>query len=960
MTVHDDPHDSDQTAALLRGRRPGKGRERDELDARLHLEKMRAHFAQAEPKPVHFRKWTVLRKLGQGGMGTVYLAEDPGLDRKVALKLVGDQEESSARDTAREARALAAIHHERVVQVFSVDDTSPPVVVIEMEYVDGETLRRWAAHPERRWRALVNVIAGIGDGLAELHREGLIHRDVKPDNILISSSGEGKLADFGLAVATDRAHADTPDGDESTEKATPLELRMTASGALLGTLGYIAPEVMAGDEATPRSDLFGLASVLYEGLYGTLPFAGDSPEELAEAIQRGRLSVPQDAPKLPSWLLRALRRALSADPSARYPCVADFVRALRRGLRRRRLLMIAGGLLSTIAALPVAGWYLGPPPADPCALAGAPMAALVDAVQLQDRTTAPTASLLQATLVARRDAWVDADLRLCTAERRRPLFDLQSLDRDQRRRRCLDESLGTLTALLGPSAGTASAVSALTIADLVAAIEAIPTCDDAFLAHWRPGRTPGTRTKLDAALRHELAGESNQAERLARAIADGDHPAHERAEALYRLGHVLGGERRVLEATAALENARDLAFASGHDDLYCRAAAYQAKLAANVALSPEASRRDLRAATACMERTGSRSPILRGDLLEARGLLAHAAGQLDQAIDLHRQALTLRRTRLGEHHPDVTKSHHNLGTALSQRDNLGDHHSAEEHYREVTTFWREQLASDSPPLADVLVDLGALLADDERDEEAQAHLEEALAIYERNGGEHHASLAKIHTALALIALRHRDFEVGASRLAKAREHHELTDLRRDHRDRLLRLEAEGKLAALQGNFTSAEMLFREALDLRREALSDDELDVLVDWIEAAFAVNKTPELVARALAAGPPLLDRLRAEPDAARGGALAWYAATGLQTAGRSTEAIPFLQAALAAYESHPEPPLENLAELRWELALGLAETSPAESRALAEAAHEAYRNLGDRANAASTSRWLRAHAAP
>ncbi|MBK8230628.1 MAG: serine/threonine protein kinase [Candidatus Eisenbacteria bacterium] len=676
-----DGTDSPRTDVLLQRDRPAVP-EREDLDERLHLARMCERFAGAAAAPVVFRSWQVLRKLGQGGMGAVYLALDPALGRRVALKLIGGGSDvSPPRDSVREARALAAVDHPNIIHVHRVDERVPGTVVIEMEYIEGATLRAWIAARPRHWREIVAVVAAAGDGLTALHRAGIIHRDVKPDNILIGAAGEVKLADLGLAVASDRP----PFGEEhrsgSLGAASPLQIRFTADGGLLGTHGYIAPEVFAGAEATPSSDLFGLATTLHEALFGVLPFQGDTPAELAAAIRGGALQIPNTALSRPNWLIRALRRALAADPRQRPATVADFVQSLRRGLDRRRLAVMLAGLVAASSALSFLGWALGPVPVDPCASAGAPAAGLLgpQALRALDTGAAPesTRALLSAALTARRDAWIAADIGLCVATQHRPLLDLRTRIREARQRRCLDDTLGVLAAIIAAIGPDDPSRLARRLADTITAIEAIPTCQDPALAHWQPSPDPMLRDELARALRLELEGAHGPAEALAREIDQ--HPKaspYDRAEALYRLGHVLAAERRISAATAALSEAQHLALATGHDDLYCRAAAHRAKLASVIALTPDRARDDLQIAAACVERLGSRSPHLRADLLEARGLLADTAGELDVAIIFHEQALALRTKHLGEDHLETSQSHQNLANALTERNRDGDRNKA--------------------------------------------------------------------------------------------------------------------------------------------------------------------------------------------------------------------------------------------------------------------------------------------
>ncbi|HRI09535.1 MAG TPA: tetratricopeptide repeat protein, partial [Nannocystaceae bacterium] len=554
------------------------------------------------------------------------------------------------------------------------------------------------------------------------------------------------------------------------------------------------------------------------------------------------------------------------------------------------------------------------------------------------------------------------------------LLDLRTRLHDARQRRCLDDTLASLASLV--AAATPSDDddrSPQRLADAITAIEAVPTCEDPALAHWQPSPDPAIRQDLDRAHRLELEGAHAAAEALARRItASPQASPYDRAEALYRLGHVLAAERRQSAAAATLLDAQHLAFATGHDDLYCRAAAHRAKLVSLVALAPDLAQSDLQTAAACVERLGSRSPHLRADLLEARGLLADATGDHTAAIAFHQEALTLRVQHLGEHHLETTKSHQNLANALTERNQGSDRSEAQNHLDTARAHRRALLGPKNPLVADLLVDLGDLLAQQDDDLAARPHFAEALAIYDASAGHHDTSQAKLHTALADLDLRAHDraaadpaaaerLIAAADHLAKARAHHQRADLPPDHLDRIHRLTTEAQLATRQRDFIAAEAAYAEALALARPPRPHtlETLDLLADWIEPAYAALHRPQLAVAALDAGPALRDRLVTAFPPARRAALAWYTADALVGAGLAQEAAPYFRLALDAYLALPDPPRASIAELRWELARALPPESRAESLDLARAALADFRGLGHRDHITTISRWLREHAA-
>ncbi|HRI10827.1 MAG TPA: serine/threonine-protein kinase, partial [Nannocystaceae bacterium] len=423
----------------------------EEIDGQLQLARLRLTYGEGSPEPVTFRDWNIERKLGRGGMGAVYLATHRTLGRKVALKiLAGDPH----RDLVREARALAASPDPRVIQIFSVDDSAPPTIIIEMEYVDGQNLRAWRSDTNPSWRTVTEIFVAVAEGLAAIHRAGLVHRDIKPDNVLIARDRTTiKIVDFGLAVVP-RTATLTPQSPPPTTAS--LALRFTAEGALVGTHGYIAPEVHGGDDATPKSDQFAFASAFFEALFGALPFEGASPAKQAEALRHGTFTVAIDG-HLPAWLAATLRRALAFDPAKRFASMDDLAAHLRRGLARRRRALLGLGVLTILATGASFSWALKPPQEDPCARAGEPMQALWPAANrpalvTTDEAPGPTASardLLVRTVDRRSATWIDARIRHCAAERRAPLLDLEARALNRRQRACLDQSRSDLGALLG-------------------------------------------------------------------------------------------------------------------------------------------------------------------------------------------------------------------------------------------------------------------------------------------------------------------------------------------------------------------------------------------------------------------------------------------------------------------------------------------------------------------------------
>ncbi len=302
-----------------------------DLVARLARAGIEAQLFGAPVRKIAVGRYEVVGELGTGGMGVVYRARDPELDRDVAIKLLrpsGSQHDpSTARSRlVREARAMARLTHPNVATVHEVGEFEDQVYVA-MEYVEGRTLTQWLDQTQRDWREIVEMYVQAGRGLAGAHDKGVVHRDFKPDNVMVSSDGRVLVLDFGLA----RSNSD------AEEQSRPVEVdeddpSLTLTGALVGTPAYMSPELYAGEPADARSDQFAFAVGLWEAVYRQRPFHGDSLASLAQAVMDGSIREPIGAGPRPAWLRRVLERALSVSADDRYPTLHAMLADLEAGL----------------------------------------------------------------------------------------------------------------------------------------------------------------------------------------------------------------------------------------------------------------------------------------------------------------------------------------------------------------------------------------------------------------------------------------------------------------------------------------------------------------------------------------------------------------------------------------------------------------------------------------------------
>ncbi len=308
-------------------------------------------------------RYVILSKLGEGGMGQVYSAFDRELERRVAIKVLRENLAGDSKGWARmrrEAQALARVSHPYVVQVYDVGEFDGRLF-LAMEFVKGETLRAWQRRhspetPAGR-RAIVDMYIQAGRGLAAAHAEGLVHRDFKPENVLVGEDGRPRVLDFGLAVERRAASASTREGEYAG--GSLLDSDLTRTGSIMGTPSYMAPEQFLAMETDQRADIFAFSASLFEALYGVRPFRGDSFVELRAAVLTGEPRPRPGRSSVPVWLDTIIRDGLARDLDARPASLAATLDALSNdpiASRRRRRRLVASVCAIVLA---IAGVVLG-------------------------------------------------------------------------------------------------------------------------------------------------------------------------------------------------------------------------------------------------------------------------------------------------------------------------------------------------------------------------------------------------------------------------------------------------------------------------------------------------------------------------------------------------------------------------------------------------------------------------
>jgi len=491
-------------------------------------------------------RYIVVDQLAAGGMGTVYAAYDPELDRKVAIKVLRWSDEGSAQHEARarmmrEAQATARLAHPNVVAVYDVGPVAEQVF-IAMELVEGATLASWMNAETRTLGEILDMFGQAGRGLAAAHHAGLVHRDFKPENVLVGKDGRARVADFGLV-----READAPPEDESTppSRSSMLSVALTQVGTIMGTPRYMAPEQRARKPADARADQYSFCVSLYEALHGRVPHVDTDPTAVDPDPQ------PAESRAIPAHVRAAIDRGLAEDPAARWPSMDELLAELARdpSAQRRRWLVAGGGVLAAAAAVALVLGRGSTP--DPCGGAEARLAGVwgVQQKAATERaftaTHVPFAPAVYASVAEDLDryaaAWRHSYEDSCRATHERhdqsmELLDLRSACLGKRR-----AELGALATLLT----NADAALVRNAASAVASLPPIAECDDvtSLQAPSRLPSDPGKRRAIDDA-HAELA----QLDALLYAGRYKD--ALVRAKALAARAHEL--DYRPLDADAAL------------------------------------------------------------------------------------------------------------------------------------------------------------------------------------------------------------------------------------------------------------------------------------------------------------------------------------------------------------------------------------------------------------------------
>ena len=904
-------------------------------------------------------RFVVLERIGAGGMGEVFAAYDDELDRKVAIKVVhADISEESSQAGSRllrEAQTLAKISHPNVVHVYEVG-TIENRVYLAMEFIRGQTLRIWLSH-SRSWEEILEAFLSIGQGLAAVHEAGLVHRDVKPDNMLVGADGRVCVADFGLARAAapltnpDLHPIDLEAGEDSLPEVDLDGIsRLTASGAIVGTPAYMAPEQLRSTTVDARCDQFSFCVAMWEAFVGKRPYHGKSLPDIVDAYRQGPPPPPSPT-RVPSRVWKALQRGLSVDPGDRWESMRALLDELAGGLERPRrrlpLVLGIGGTAFVLGAIVLSTAHSGPCAgledtlvgtwddearqrlADGLAGSGAPFSSAtfeVVAAHLDDVT---------GSLVAERTT-------ACEATR---VHRTHSEDMLDRRMTCLDRVDGRVRALVG-ALGHADASMVARAPEAAAALPDPRMCRPESLDS---GVTPPGSAQQQARVQ-EIRGALDDAETL---IAIGqsrrarDHVADVACEA-EATGYIpLMAEARMVQGSVArdlgeIDDAReywlqaaDLAEGSRHDSIAAYAWEALSRMAWTDLDDAETGRRWLRRARAAATRVGMTDPV-RADLLRTEGELDRLSGNIPAARAKLEEALSLIDASGGTNTPQQWRTLLSLATTLEvsgkPREALGP-------YREYLAHIESKLGAAHPSVASAAYNVGKLLVGVGEYDEARQSLQRSIDVWRGAYGDTHPDLAYAHVALEEVELTVGSLEAARKHAEEALRIREAT-LPGNHPDLGLALLGVGAVALLQGDAKRAVAAYEESVRIHEASLRDDHPQTAIvraNLAEALVAAGDGPRALAQAEQAFRDLSARKGMDPVVLAFSRRVLGAAYRLQ--GDEDAAISHLREAKALLAEHTGDPLER-GLLHVELARALGDDP--EARTEAEVAKQLLSSAG------------------
>ncbi len=721
--------------------------------------------------------FTILDRLGAGGMGIVYAAYDVELNRKVAIKLLrvapGQDQSIGRARLMREAQAMAKVDHANVVTVFEVGKHCGDVY-IAMEFIDGDTFGGWRARTRAGWREVIDVLGLAARGLAAAHAQGLVHRDFKPDNVMVGRDGRVRVMDFGLvrsdAEPGSTSHCEPQTGSNIDAPDTSLgDPGLTKVGSMVGTPAYMAPEQFTREPTDARTDQFSFCVTLWEALFGERPFEGDSILTLGMHVTEGIRKPTPKSSSVPSWLLRVCERGLSTDPAARYESMRALLGAVESGRRRskRRWMALAATTLAVGAsAVWVGGVVAQRRGIQACEAAGneidevwndAARSRLRDAFEPlgEEASSRPLASASRL-LDDMSGSWSGARTEACLRARVRGEW---AQDVHERALWCLDEQRRTLGATLEAVADTRERAVLLQFVPALSELGGVDDCleEDALRVRTLPPSSARSRVvelrdelaSLDALLLTAQFGKAVEASEAVVARPDAGMWAPLHAELLLRLGRALAARGDLDVAESHLEDGYLEAVESQRSDIASAVALELANVLGSRLNEPERGMLWMRLAEV-HERARRQTPLRRAGHLHRRSSLLKELERFDESEAGYLKALTLFEEELGSDHLLIARTRSNLGNLYQE---LSRFDEAMTQYEVALAIRRETLGEAHPDVAQTLVGMANTRGSMGAYEEALALHQRALGIFEDALGDEHVLVA---LSLGTLAGAHID------------------------------------------------------------------------------------------------------------------------------------------------------------------------------------------------------------
>ncbi|HEY1958222.1 MAG TPA: serine/threonine-protein kinase [Polyangiaceae bacterium] len=904
-------------------------------------------------------RYVILERVGAGASGVVYAAHDPDLDRKIAIKVLhrGIAEQDGRERLLKEARAMAKLAHPNVVAVHDVGSVGEHVFVA-MEFVAGGTLRSWMADVHTT-DEIVRAFTDAGRGLAAAHKAGLIHRDFKPENVLVGKDGRVRVTDFGLA-ARGRPSELAPDSEGNVAPGSDASLW---TKAMAGTPAYMAPEQRDGRPADARSDQYAFCVAFGEALHGSRPSA---PRDVHSPKGSTR--------RVPSRVSAILARGLEPDPARRFLSMTSLLRALEAAQSRGRRWL---AFFATLAVLAIGGGATAravSARARLCADASSDLRGVWDdgtrdaASRAFAASGAPNADetwqRVSRSLDGYTASWVASRTDACQATRIR---GEQSDAMLGLRMQCLDRRRGELEALAGVFAHADGEVVQHAV-DAAGRLAPISDCDDTTAlastllvpdSKETRERVERVRADLDRVVALESAGKFADAlpaarEDAARARTIGYRPAE--AEALFAVGRLENETGDPRAAVATLNQAVDAAEAGRDDEVAAEAwVALVALLGVDLDRGKDAEPA-IRRANAAVERAGPTSPAA-AMLHEALGGVDQAGGRYHDAVRELRAAIDLEKKSLGPRHLRVGRSLRELASML--RDD-GDTDAALDAYAESLAIEKEALGPMHPELAATTQSLGVLLSRLGRYGEARADYERALSIRERVLGASHPLVGETLASL-VVAMRWSGAAAEALPLAERAERIEEAAFGLDNQSTASAINNIGYVQEALGHLADARASYERGLAIQEKVFGPDGGRVSLSLANLGrVRLAQGDAAAALALYERAARIDEKTLKPDHPDRAYALVGVGRALLAAGQPARARAPLEKALALRESGRVAP-RLLAEARFAVAHALVATGDRpRAVALAEQARTDYAPLGPAFDTerSAVDAWLRENA--